>query len=85
MYAMVRIRFEYFDMPSGIQTDVDFTTRLLQEENVLVLPGTCFGMADSFRVVFCAPKSVLEQAAERIQQFCHRHRAQALSPNAATV
>jgi tyrosine aminotransferase len=71
MYAMVRIRLESF--ASYIANDMDFTKLLLQEENVMVLPGTCFGMSNCFRVVFCAPNPVLLEAAKRIREFCQRH------------
>jgi tyrosine aminotransferase len=72
MYAMVRINLEYFDY-SMIRNDIDFTKLLYQEENVVVLPGTCFDFPNSFRVVFCAPIHILDEAAHRIHQFCHRH------------
>lgn len=72
MYAMVRINLECFD-DSTIRNDIDFTKLLYQEENVVVLPGTCFDFPNSFRVVFCAPMPILDEAAHRIHQFCHRH------------
>lgn len=71
MYAMIRIRIDRFN--ETVQNDVDFAKLLLQEENVIVLPGICFGMPNAFRVVFCAPIPVLQEAADRIQQFCLRH------------
>jgi tyrosine aminotransferase len=72
MYAMVQINVQYFN-PNTIQNDIDFMTLLYQEENVIVLPGTCFHFPNSFRVVFCAPIPTLQEAAKRITQFCHRH------------
>ena len=72
MYAMVRIHLGYFD-PSMIQNDIDFTTLLYQEEQVVVLPGQCFDFPNSFRVVFCAPVPLLQEAADRVHRFCHRH------------
>jgi tyrosine aminotransferase len=72
MYAMVRINLQYFDS-NVIRNDVDFMTLLLREENVIVLPGSCFHFPNSFRVVFCAHISILQEAANRISQFCHRH------------
>ena len=72
MYAMVRIQLEYFDS-SVIRNDIDFTKLLYQEENVVVLPGTCFEFPNSFRVVFCAPVNILQEGAHRIHRFCHRH------------
>ena len=85
MYAMVRIQVEKFD--DTIFDDVSFMKLLLEEENIVVLPGRAFGLnhtGDSgntaaspchvFRVVFCAPENVLRIASERISSFCVRHR-----------
>jgi tyrosine aminotransferase len=72
MYAMARIEVD--EMDDVIANDVDFSHRLVEEENVLVLPGSCFGMPNIVRLVFCAPVPVLEQAADRIHHFCTRHR-----------
>lgn len=69
MYFIVRLA----KFNSEIQSDLDFSSLLLQEENVFVLPGTAFGVPGMFRVVFCAPIEVLEQAANRIKSFCERH------------
>ncbi|KAL9186669.1 hypothetical protein ACHAXT_005907 [Thalassiosira profunda] len=75
MYAMVKIDLQQFD---DIYDDVSFMRLLLEEENIVVLPGQAFGLADEgthvFRVVFCAPEEVLRTAAERIGSFCVRHR-----------
>jgi tyrosine aminotransferase len=72
MYALCRI--DPTKMDETIKNDVDFIKLLLKEENVLVLPGSvCFGIANAFRVVYCAPVEILQQAAERIHQFCERH------------
>jgi tyrosine aminotransferase len=40
MYSMVHINIDLFD--DSITSDVDFTRLLLEEENVFVLPGSCF-------------------------------------------
>jgi tyrosine aminotransferase len=72
MYALCLI--DPTQMDETIKNDIDFIKLLLKEENVLVLPGSaCFGIANAFRVVYCAPVEILEQAAERIHQFCERH------------
>lgn len=71
MYLMVRIRRDKFDETLD---DQKFSRALLREENVFVLPGTCFGCPDAFRLVFSAPVSLLEEAADRIEEFCNRHR-----------
>ena len=71
MYAMVKINVSQFD--DVIQSDVDFAKYLLEEENVFVLPGCAFGVANAFRVVFCASESTLQVASSRISAFCFRH------------
>jgi tyrosine aminotransferase len=71
LYALCHI--DPTQMDEAIANDVGFSNLLLQEENVFVLPGSCFGMANVFRVVYCAPVEILQQAAERIHQFCERH------------
>lgn len=85
MYAMVGISVKEFD--SNITDDVSFMGLLLEEENVVVLPGQAFGLVGLsasdlsndyqyvFRVVFCAPEEVLQEAAGRILAFCSRHAA----------
>jgi tyrosine aminotransferase len=80
MYAMVKFDADEFD--SSIVDDLSFMRILHLEENVIVLPGTAFGMdghassssSYAFRVVFCAPEQVLRIAAERISAFCLRHK-----------
>lgn len=78
MYAMVKIHVHSFD--EDINDDVSFMKLLLEEENIVVLPGRAFGMdreeerdTPVFRVVFCAPEDVLRCAAGRISSFCSRH------------
>jgi tyrosine aminotransferase len=71
MYALVSIDPSRFE--NMIRSDIEFTERLLEEENVFVLPGKCFGATNSFRIVFCAPSEVLENATNRIHDFCRRH------------
>ena len=78
MYAMVRIHVRLFD--DDIHDDVSFMKLLLEEENIVVLPGQAFGLDKEdhdttpvFRVVFCAPEDVLISACERISTFCGRH------------
>ena len=72
MYMMVRIEMEKF-AGSDITDDQVFSRVLLREENVFVLPGSCFGFPNAFRLVFAAPVGILEEAANRIQDFCTRH------------
>jgi tyrosine aminotransferase len=79
MYALVKIDVSQFDK-NVIYDDMSFMKHLLEEENVFVLPGRAFGMIPSpkqpcyvFRVVYCAPQEILEQAVIRIANFCQLH------------
>jgi tyrosine aminotransferase len=68
MYLMVG-----FEPTPDIPSDVEFSQLLLAEENVCVLPGTAFNIVNFVRIVFCAPESVLLEAADRIASFVTRH------------
>lgn len=70
MYVMARVCTEKL---RDIEDDRDFAQKLLNEEMVFVLPGACFKAPGFVRFVFCAPKNVLHEAAERIKMFCKRH------------
>ena len=72
MYMMVRIHLDMFDR-ALLTDDQVFSRMLLKEENVFVLPGSCFGFPGAFRIVFAAPVEVLQQAADRMKEFCNRH------------
>lgn len=71
MYVMVEILIDQF---KGFNSDVEFVNKLVEEENVLCLPGKCFRAKGAFvRIVFSSPKEVLEDAFRRIKSFCERH------------
>lgn len=72
MYCMVQVDSSAL----GLQDDKEFATRLFAEESVLILPGECFQAPHFFRVVYCAPKAVLNDAFSRIRQFCERHQVE---------
>jgi len=67
MYVMVEIDQTIIPM-----NDVKFTQQLVDEELVFVLPGSCFGLKNFVRIVFCAPEKVLKDACERIESFVER-------------
>jgi tyrosine aminotransferase len=71
MYLMVEILTDQFG--DEITDDKDFSKKLLEEEAVFVLPGTCFGAPNFFRIVFTAPEEKLTEAYERIVAFCTRN------------
>lgn len=55
-----------------VKDDVEFSTRLLSEESVFVLPGQCFQIPNYFRIVITSPVEKLKEACERIKRFCIR-------------
>ena len=71
MYLMARVDLDRFP---GLADDVAFAARLLAEEGVAVLPGTCFGAPGFFRIVVAVPMGALERAWDRIGRFAARHR-----------
>lgn len=70
MYLMVR--FEPSAFPT-IDGDLDFTSKLMNEESVLVLPGKCFEFPNYFRICLTVPTNVMEEALARMGAFCERH------------
>lgn len=71
MYAMVRIKVNAL---VGIKDDADFAQQLLQEENLVVLPGACFGIENFVRILTCPPKDVVSESIDRMNDFCERRR-----------
>ncbi len=71
MYSMVGIALERFP---AFPSEVEFAQALLDEQQVFVLPGSCFTMPGYFRVVVCAPADKLTEAARRLAVFCDKHR-----------
>ncbi|KYN15883.1 PREDICTED: tyrosine aminotransferase [Trachymyrmex cornetzi] len=70
MYMMVYIDLQCFP---EFNSDVEFVQRLLMEESVFCLPGQCFGCHSYMRLVITVPGDMLEEACQRIQEFCERH------------
>jgi len=70
MYIMFGINFNQF---KDFKNDVDFTEKLVQEESVLCLPGTCFNYPNYIRIVITAPPEKLRESYTRIKEFCDRH------------
>ncbi|KAJ7519658.1 hypothetical protein O6H91_20G049100 [Diphasiastrum complanatum] len=56
-----------------LRNDLDFAAALRCEELVTVLPGTAFGLKNWIRIAFVAPLFHLQEAMDRIQNFCQRH------------
>lgn len=58
--------------PSGkvIETDLDFSSELLEAEGVAVVPGSAFGLGPNFRISYATSTEALTEACIRIQRFC---------------
>jgi tyrosine aminotransferase len=69
MYAMVKVQI---DNLTGVKDDKDFAVQLLNEENLIVLPGSCFGCTNFVRILTCPKQEVIKDAMERMQAFCDR-------------
>ncbi len=74
MYLMLKIHNELMTDEFSNGDDTIFSQRLLEEENVFVLPGQCFGVKNFVRLVICAPPEKVTDAINRIKQFCVRHK-----------
>lgn len=70
MYMMVYIDLSCFP---EFNSDLEFVQRLLMEESVFCLPGQCFDYPSYVRLVITVPMDMLEEACQRIQEFCERH------------
>lgn len=84
MYVLLKMNGDAFKDANGFFTDVTFAKRLLAEESVLVLPGTCFHAPGYLRLVITVPDDELQNAWDRIETFCERYsveRALTDSPN----
>lgn len=82
MYLMFSIQINHFN---DIKDDIDFAQKLLSEENVFVLPGTAFNIPYYCRIVFCAPSDKLEDAFNRINDFCLRHAKSSTATNTTVI
>ena len=68
MYLMVRIDCALL----RVRDEQQLAAELLDEENVFVLPGSCFQAPGFVRLVCCAPVVVMEEAVKRMRAFCER-------------
>ncbi|KAI5056682.1 hypothetical protein GOP47_0028500 [Adiantum capillus-veneris] len=72
MFIMVKINMSVF---IELRDDIGFASALATEESVIVLPGSAFGTPNWMRMIFAAPPSLLNEAWDRIEAFCDRHRS----------
>lgn len=71
MFVMIRVKYEYF---KDINDDMTFYEKLLEEENVQVMPGEIFGIEGFIRATTSRPTEILNEACDRIIEFCERHK-----------
>ncbi|GJP44526.1 hypothetical protein CLOM_g3914 [Closterium sp. NIES-68] len=70
MFLMVRVDLACF--PS-FPDDISWCRQLLQEQRVVLIPGTAFRLPGWVRVVLSVPPQVLFEAWDRITAFCKDH------------
>lgn len=70
MFAIIRIRYDEF---VDIKSSRDFAIKLLEEENINILPGHLFGDDDFIRVVILDDEEVLREFGTRTREFVMRH------------
>lgn len=54
-------------------TCLEFVEGLGTEQSVLAFPGTCFDFPGYFRFVLTIPEHLIQEACQRIQDFCYEH------------
>ncbi|CCW66934.1 unnamed protein product [Phytomonas sp. Hart1] len=70
MFIMLGVNFDYY---KDISTSMEFYEKLLDEENVQLVPGEIFGSNGFVRATICRPLPILNEAINRIILFCKRH------------
>lgn len=71
MYCMIKI-----DLASlSISDDTSFCKQILEAQNLVLLPGACFGCSGFVRIITCPrDPGVLREAFARIAEFCEERR-----------
>ncbi|RNF26591.1 putative tyrosine aminotransferase [Trypanosoma conorhini] len=72
MFMSVVLAFE--ELESSIQSDVEFSKKLAEEQNVHVFPGEPFNMPGALRITVSRPLPMMQDAVGRIRSFCENHR-----------
>lgn len=70
MYMMIKIELPCFP---EFKTGLEFMQRLMEEESVFCLPGECFGIPGFMRIVITIPSELINEACDRMSEFCSRH------------
>lgn len=58
---------------TGFQSVDDFVQALLEEEFVLVIPGSAFGASQNIRLSYATSEDIFNQAIKRIERFIIHH------------
>ncbi|KAJ3655527.1 hypothetical protein Zmor_014654 [Zophobas morio] len=69
MYMMVKVylkRFPFEDISHLV-------IKLMEEESVFCLPGSCFQTPDFIRIVLTVPENLLREACSRMIHFCNKY------------
>ena len=53
----------------GISGSIDWTTRLLSEEHLALVPGAAFGLDSCVRLSFATSMDVLQEGLDRLENF----------------
>jgi tyrosine aminotransferase len=69
MFMMVRVDMSRFPQ---FKSDLEFIEDLVSEQSVFCLPGQCFNYPNSMRLVLTLPQEMLQEACQRIVEFCRR-------------
>ena len=70
LYMLLKLDSNAF---GGLDDDVAFCAALLKEENLVLLPGQCFGLPHYVRLVLTPPQPMLAEGLRRLRAFCGRH------------
>ncbi|XP_015908737.1 tyrosine aminotransferase [Parasteatoda tepidariorum] len=70
MYMMVGIDVKSFNC---FKNDMEFVERLMCEQSVMCLPGTCFEYPNYVRLVLTVPEDDIRDACRRITEFCQKY------------
>jgi aspartate/methionine/tyrosine aminotransferase len=66
--------FPRIDMKAlRLKDDRDFVHTLLEEKLVQTTRGSGFGASDHFRIVALAPKDIMSDCIQRVNEFCRQH------------
>ncbi|GJS01431.1 tyrosine/nicotianamine aminotransferase, pyridoxal phosphate-dependent transferase [Tanacetum coccineum] len=70
MFSMVKLNLSDFN---DIVDDRDLCMKLAKEESVIVFPGKADGLKNWIRVSYSMEPKWLEEAIQRMKEFCYKH------------